>query len=733
MYFLEVKAFDDEFVAAQSQAMAAGGQAEGVQDLAAAQKEIVVATWKLDARGRRASAQSVDDVKAIATAQRALEQRAAKEAGSQLQGPSGSDPRRRRGRATVSEVSADPIGLAIEAMRRAATELERLQTSAAMPHELEALNQLLKAETDVKRRQVTRQQGGGGGGGNRATPDLSALFDQELRKQQQTNYETPAASETRQDERADDDPLARLRELARRQEAMSREQRDLARNGEALDSETVKRRLERLSRDQEELRRELEELARQMPQQQNGERQASNQSNQPSQAGQQPQSGQQQSQSQSQAGQSGQSGQQRAQGQQPSQGQQSQGQPGQEGSSGGSNRQTLRDAAEEMRRSAAGLQQQDPARASENAERALERLRQAEQGLRGSTADDRRRQLGDLQLEARQLADAERRVAEEMQHAEGIAERQRRPPSEPPPIRTAWPAAPSGCSASCRNSARRPTHRPSGTPPHGRRGISRASASPSGCGRRRAPCATAPAARNPRRPRRLRKVRPRRPGHRRRRLARTGRRSPAPSMTSPPGSMRPARATVATGSGSPTSCSGPPICGPGSPTSSGRWSGSAPKGSGGPTRAAAMAPTPGAISGRRRNGRREGEAADTAEDVAQLQRQLAEQLRETRERVEGLSRDNPEMRGPATPEEWQPSVSAPGTEAFKQDFARWESLKKNLLLALERVERSATTQLRDRETRERLNAGASDAVPDDYRALVQKYYQSLATPRRQDR
>ena len=55
IYFLEVKAFNDEFVAAQSQAMAAGGQAQGVQDLAAAQKEIVVATWKLDSRGRRAS------------------------------------------------------------------------------------------------------------------------------------------------------------------------------------------------------------------------------------------------------------------------------------------------------------------------------------------------------------------------------------------------------------------------------------------------------------------------------------------------------------------------------------------------------------------------------------------------------------------------------------------------------------------------------------------------------
>jgi hypothetical protein len=108
-------------------------------------------------------------------------------------------------------------------------------------------------------------------------------------------------------------------------------------------------------------------------------------------------------------------------------------------------------------------------------------------------------------------------------------------------------------------------------------------------------------------------------------------------------------------------------------------------------------------------------------------------MRETRERVDALSRDNPEMGGPATPEQWQPSVSAPGTEAFKQDFARWESLKSNLLTALEKVERNLTTQLRLQETKDRLNAGASDAVPDDYRAMVEKYYRSLATPRRQER
>ena len=123
-------------------------------------------------------------------------------------------------------------------------------------------------------------------------------------------------------------------------------------------------------------------------------------------------------------------------------------------------------------------------------------------------------------------------------------------------------------------------------------------------------------------------------------------------------------------------------------------------------------------------------SAAPSADVARLQRQVAEQMREARAQVENLGRAAPDMRGPSTPEDWQPSVSAPGTEAFKQDFARWESLKQHLLLALEKVERSMSDELRQQETKDRLNAGASDAVPDDYRRLVEKYYRSLATPRR---
>jgi hypothetical protein len=99
--------------------------------------------------------------------------------------------------------------------------------------------------------------------------------------------------------------------------------------------------------------------------------------------------------------------------------------------------------------------------------------------------------------------------------------------------------------------------------------------------------------------------------------------------------------------------------------------------------------------------------------------------------TDDLRRQNPEMqKGGSTPEDWQRSVSAPGTQGFKQDFAKWESLKKNLMLALEQTESKLSDQLRAREKADRLNAGRYESAPENYRELVDRYYQSLATPRR---
>ena len=104
-------------------------------------------------------------------------------------------------------------------------------------------------------------------------------------------------------------------------------------------------------------------------------------------------------------------------------------------------------------------------------------------------------------------------------------------------------------------------------------------------------------------------------------------------------------------------------------------------------------------------------------------------MRDANRLADEMRRENPGMAGAKTPEEWWRSFSAPGTEAFKQDFARWESLKQNLLVALEDVESHVSDQLRARESKERLNAGGHDTVTESYRQLVEQYYRSLAAPR----
>ena len=108
-------------------------------------------------------------------------------------------------------------------------------------------------------------------------------------------------------------------------------------------------------------------------------------------------------------------------------------------------------------------------------------------------------------------------------------------------------------------------------------------------------------------------------------------------------------------------------------------------------------------------------------------------MRDAARLADEMRRDNPGMQSPNPNDGWWRSFSAPGTEAFKQDFARWESLKKNLLVALEGVETKVSSELRTRENKERLNAGGHNAVSDAYREQVEKCYRSLAAPKNQSR
>jgi uncharacterized protein DUF4175 len=707
IFFLEVKPFEEEFVAAQSQAMGQGGgmQGGGLEGLVEAQKEIVVATWKLDARARRArDARSQQDIKAIAKAQSDLRGRAEKAVGQTR--PTFDARRRRAGQGPAP--GDDPMGRAVEAMGRAVNELEKVDTASALPHEMEALNQLLKAEAEVRRRQVTRQQQAGGGGGmNRAEADLSNLFDQELRRRQQTNYESPNSTEERQEDR-NEDPLERIRELARRQDALNRQQRDLMRNRQQLEEEELKRQLERLTREQNELRQQAEQLSQRMQQQ--GSRQSQS--------------------SQSQGESNGESG----------------------GGAGQQDSRRLREISEDMRNAVTGMRRQDSTQASESGSRASQRLRDLERQMQASRPDDRRRALGDLQLETRQLADAQRRVSNEA-------------------ARTATGQSGDDARRRLAGDQERLAERVERLQEQVKQ-LSRA-----GQGETRERAATSDAAKELERQKVAERMRQsaeslrqttggesqpgqqpsREPGRQGQDLARTldriadrlGAASGAQDAESRRWSdglsktqeMRERIAELERsieqlqreGAQQGASNSNERSADGHQPQPQGQDPPASPRT---PQQAQGRQSSPSqgtqqSAEGRDgSNGQQGSSAGGNGGRLQQLQREVNERARDVERLANEIRRENPGMQGANQDEGWWRSVSAPGTEAFKQDFARWESLKKNLLVSLEGVESKLSNELRARETNQRFNAGGHQAVSEAYRSLVDQYYRSLAAPRK---
>ena len=375
IFFLEVRPYEQEFALAQSSAMAGGG-GNSIDDLVTAQKEIVVATWKLDRRGQSAKTKSEQDIHSVSRGEAELKSRVERTSSS-FRESTMRDPRRRAQpgapRAGQSMPEEDAMGAASAAMGRAVASLDALKTGDALPSEMEALNHLLKAQADVKKHEVSRQQAGNGNGNNNRNYDMSTLFDKELQKQTQTNYENRSTADTSREE-STQSALDKIKELARRQDELVKKQQELAKERETMTEEALKRELDKLTREQSELRQQAEELSRQMN--------ASSSS--------------QQSAQQAGAKQAGQKS-----------GSSSSGQAAGDSQSG----KQMRDVSEEMRSATSDLRRQDPAQATARGNRALEKLRELEQQLQSRSPEQRRRALGEMQLEARQLADAQRQVA----------------------------------------------------------------------------------------------------------------------------------------------------------------------------------------------------------------------------------------------------------------------------------------------------------------------------------
>jgi hypothetical protein len=115
-------------------------------------------------------------------------------------------------------------------------------------------------------------------------------------------------------------------------------------------------------------------------------------------------------------------------------------------------------------------------------------------------------------------------------------------------------------------------------------------------------------------------------------------------------------------------------------------------------------------------------------DVARLQQEYNKELQRTRDLMDRLQRGTPESGGRmTTPEEHEWSRSAPGTEAFKQDYAAWQSLSGDVTKVLERAEATVANRLSSALAKDRLRAGGSERIPDAYRTRVSKYFESIAT------
>jgi hypothetical protein len=670
IFFLEVTPFNEEFVAAQSQMSAAGAADAQIESLIQAQKEIIASTWNVERRSQ--AGRSAEDVKAIAQAQAELKGRV-EQMGSSRSGrrrPPLPAPQRvtAPGAQRVRQADGDPLAAAVEAMTKAEQQLSTERTKEALPHEMAALNGLLQAQAEVRRRQVSQQaNGAGSGGSNRSGQDLSALFDKELQRQQRTNYETQSAVETRPDQRqSNDSALDRIRDLARRQEDLSRRQRDVAQAG--LSAEEMKRQLEKLTREQTELREQAEALERRMGQQKQSAR--------------------------------GQRGQQSG----PASGQPSPdgGQPG-----------DLREASEQMRTAAGQLRRDDPAAAAQSGQRAAEQLRRLEERMRGDGPAATRRAGSDAQLEAQQIAHEQRRIAAEAERLDKstgaaataarrrLADEKDRLAGRVDDLQRSTQQIARGkvtpAEAAVMNDAARAIERE--RIGQRMRDTAKQMRDPAGNGA----TGTAPGEKD---------------------LARALERvadrldqSAAPESRALSNQLDQTRAIrdrlqrleqqVREAEG----------------RDGGSRAGGSAEQAGQPGRGQASRPQGGGRDGRGGSGGN----GQPGSEVQRLQEEYQRELQRARDALSRLGQGEPSSGASgSTPEQHEFSRSAPGTEAFKQDRTGWESLRKDLDLALEKYEAAVSDRLAKARSEDRFSAGGSQRVPERYGRRIAKYFESLA-------
>ena len=151
----------------------------------------------------------------------------------------------------------DLLRQATDAMDEATLELTREDLEDALTPEIRALTNLLRADALNKEHQVARQQAGLGGGMSATEERMTELMDLALDISKDKYEARREASQAADRSEEIDEALRRVKDLARRQENLTQQNRPNEPN-----PEDKKRFVDRLKREQDELRSQVEELAR---------------------------------------------------------------------------------------------------------------------------------------------------------------------------------------------------------------------------------------------------------------------------------------------------------------------------------------------------------------------------------------------------------------------------------------------------------------------------------------
>jgi len=283
--FIETQPFEKNYTQSQQQGGMPGMPSDQDQtEISKRQKEIIAATWNEIRGGAKDKVNSAENAKFLAGIQTKLKEQA----------KSLADRARSRELAGANQefqAFVKDLDEAVKQMDPASNKLGAQAWKDALEPEQKALQHLLRAESTFRDIQVAFGGGGaGGGGGQSAGRDLANLFDLEL-DTEKNQYETGTQASTSQQakEKAVDEALQKLEQLAQRQKQLADQQAKSK-------QQTVEQRWqqEQLRREAEELRKQIEQLSRDGSQQasSNSQQQQKGQPNsggqgQPSQGGQQ--------------------------------------------------------------------------------------------------------------------------------------------------------------------------------------------------------------------------------------------------------------------------------------------------------------------------------------------------------------------------------------------------------------------------------------------------------------